>query len=210
MIADATTVATRARSGVTSPLPSGWTRFDRNTTNALRHGIDPERRPGETGVAERADAAAARRGLTNTSSRCPSRARARSDRRSRSPASSFSRPSAARECASPCSCRRRAACWQKIARSAAVLNNPAWPATPPIRRAVGSWTTPRIISCPVRRTASRTRCSGSVGAIRGRSGSRRQERRVLHAERLEDVLPRELVEPAGRSRAGRCRRAGSS
>src|SRR5215207_2815805 len=31
--ADAATVATRARSGVTSPLPSGWTRFDRNTTN---------------------------------------------------------------------------------------------------------------------------------------------------------------------------------
>ena len=31
--AEAATVATRARSGVTSPLPSGWTRFDRNTTN---------------------------------------------------------------------------------------------------------------------------------------------------------------------------------
>ena len=29
----AATVATRARSGVTSPLPSGCTRFDRNTTN---------------------------------------------------------------------------------------------------------------------------------------------------------------------------------
>ena len=32
-IADAAMVAIRARSGVTSPLPSGWTRFDRNTTN---------------------------------------------------------------------------------------------------------------------------------------------------------------------------------
>ena len=31
--AAAATVATRARSGVTSPLPSGWTRFDRKTTN---------------------------------------------------------------------------------------------------------------------------------------------------------------------------------
>src|SRR5436190_8658401 len=31
-IADATTVATFARSGVTSPLPSGWTRFERKTT----------------------------------------------------------------------------------------------------------------------------------------------------------------------------------
>jgi hypothetical protein len=31
--ADAATVATRARSGVTSPLPSGCTRLDRKTTN---------------------------------------------------------------------------------------------------------------------------------------------------------------------------------
>ena len=30
---EAAIVATRARSGVTSPLPSGCTRFDRNTTN---------------------------------------------------------------------------------------------------------------------------------------------------------------------------------
>ncbi len=28
-------------------------------------------------------------------------------------------------------------------RSRAVLNSPAWPAMPPMRRAVGSWTTPR-------------------------------------------------------------------
>ena len=34
-IADAAIVATRARSGVTSPLPSGCTRFDRKTTNIL-------------------------------------------------------------------------------------------------------------------------------------------------------------------------------
>ena len=32
-MAEAAIVATRARSGVTSPLPSGWTRLDRNTTN---------------------------------------------------------------------------------------------------------------------------------------------------------------------------------
>jgi hypothetical protein len=35
VIADATTVATRARSGVTSPFPSGCTRLDRKTTNVL-------------------------------------------------------------------------------------------------------------------------------------------------------------------------------
>jgi hypothetical protein len=34
---------------------------------------------------------------------------------------------------------------QKMARSAAVPNNPAWPATPFILRAVGSCTTPRSI-----------------------------------------------------------------
>ena len=33
MSADATIVATRARSGVTSPVPSGCRRFERNTTN---------------------------------------------------------------------------------------------------------------------------------------------------------------------------------
>ena len=54
-IAEAATVATRARSGVTSPLPSGWTRFDRNTTNTLRRRIDPERRAGEPGVPERSE-----------------------------------------------------------------------------------------------------------------------------------------------------------
>src|SRR5262249_59931476 len=32
---------------------------------------------------------------------------------------------------------------QKRERSAALLNSPAWPATPSMRRAVGSWTTPR-------------------------------------------------------------------
>ena len=48
-------VATRARSGVTSPLPSGCTRFDRNTTNIPRRRIDPQRRAGEAGVAERAE-----------------------------------------------------------------------------------------------------------------------------------------------------------
>ena len=37
-IADAAIVATRARSGVTSPLPSGWTRLDRKTTNIRVNG----------------------------------------------------------------------------------------------------------------------------------------------------------------------------
>ena len=53
--ADAAIVATRARSGVTSPLPSGCTRFDRKTTNMPRRRIEPQRRAGEAGVAERSD-----------------------------------------------------------------------------------------------------------------------------------------------------------
>ena len=44
---------------------------------------------------------------------------------------------------------------QKRERSAAVLNRPAWPATPPMRLAVGSCTTPRSISS--RRPAARPR-----------------------------------------------------
>ena len=58
---------------------------------------------------------------------------------------------------------------QKIARSAAVLNSPACPATPSMRRAVGSWTTPRSI---LRSGPSHGQPYGvqlSVGAIRGDS-----------------------------------------
>ena len=58
---------------------------------------------------------------------------------------------------------------QKLARSAAVLNRPAWPATPPMRRAVGSCTTPRsiVISGPWHGQPKRVQLS--VGAIRGAS-----------------------------------------
>ena len=53
--ADAATVATRARSGVTSPLPSGCTRFERNITNIPVARIDPQRRAREAGMPERSD-----------------------------------------------------------------------------------------------------------------------------------------------------------
>jgi hypothetical protein len=56
---------------------------------------------------------------------------------------------------------------QKIARSAAVLNNPAWPATPPMRRAVQSCTTPRIIFALGPSHGQPNSVHGSVGAIRG-------------------------------------------
>jgi hypothetical protein len=63
---------------------------------------------------------------------------------------------------------------QKRDKSAAVLNSPAWPATLSIRRAVGSWTTPRRngrLASPHGHESWRQR---SVGAIRPRieSGGR--------------------------------------
>ena len=64
---------------------------------------------------------------------------------------------------------------QKRARSSAVVNIPAWPATPPIRRAVGSCTTPRSIGGAGVAAAPGTHGSfgghRSVGAIRGTSAA---------------------------------------
>jgi hypothetical protein len=57
---------------------------------------------------------------------------------------------------------------QKRARSAAVLNNPACPATPPIRRDVGSCTTPRSIVAPGTLHGHASGAHASVGAMRGR------------------------------------------
>ena len=151
MIADAATVATRARSGVTSPLPSGCTRFDRKTTNSFVAGsiqsdvpvkpVCPNEPSGSSsprfdekrGVevpAERAHVAFLAGGAGVVIFATVSGERIRAPR--------YAPPSSSMR--------------QKIARSAAVLNSPAWPATPPIRRAVGSCTTPRSI-CGVRAIA---------------------------------------------------------
>ena len=161
--ADAATVATRARSGVTSPLPSGCTRFDRNTTNISRQRIDPDRRAGEAGVAERAE----RQQLAAVGrvrwSRCPSRGRARWDRPARVAGARHLRDGQRRRGSrAPWNAPPPSSMRQKIARSAAVLNSPAWPATPPIRRAVGSWTTPRSICVarPLARPAERRAALG--------------------------------------------------
>ena len=50
-----------------------------------------------------------------------------------------------------------------------MLKRPAWPATPPIRRAVGSWTTPRSIGAPDRSHGQPSGLHASVGAMRGDS-----------------------------------------
>ena len=78
--AAAATVATRARSGVTSPFPSGWTRFDRKTTNMPVDGSiqsDVPVKPGMSEGANRQQLTAIRR---ERRSRCPSRGPARSVR----------------------------------------------------------------------------------------------------------------------------------
>ena len=77
-----------------------------------------------------------------------------------------------------------------IARSSAVENRPACPATPPIRRAVGSCTTPRSIF-----PAS----SYCVGAIRARPVRRRKKARLLHAEWHKNVTARKLIERGSRN-----------
>ena len=113
--ADAAIVATRARSGVTSPLPSGCTRFDRKTTNTPRRRIDPERRAGEAGVAERSDRqqlAAVRRVRRVDVPAEPAHVR---DRRRRRRRRHLARPSAATGCARRCSVPPSSSIRQKIA-----------------------------------------------------------------------------------------------
>jgi hypothetical protein len=55
----------------------------------------------------------------------------------------------------------------KRVRSPAVEKTPAWPATPPIRRAVGSCTRPRNMTPSVPRHDASPAAQGSVGAMRG-------------------------------------------
>src|SRR5579863_9277692 len=67
--------------------------------------------------------------------------------------------------------------WANLARSSAVENSPACPATPPIRRTVGSWTTPRnILSCS----------SYCVGAIFGNqdAGGRKRVWVIANGEKM--------------------------
>ena len=52
-----------------------------------------------------------------------------------------------------------------------MLNSPAWPATPPMRRAVGSWTTPRSITWSGPAQGQPYGVHISVGAMRGLSDS---------------------------------------
>ena len=159
-----------------------------------RRRIDPDRRAGEPGVAERAErqqlAAIGRVGRVDV----PAEAADVGLARRASPATSSARRSAATARARPPIAPPLSSMRQKIARSAAVLNSPAWPATPPIRRAVGSWTTPRSIVACGPSQGQPNGVHGSVGAIARRTRRRRLEHRLAHAERPEDPRLHELVE----------------
>ena len=52
-----------------------------------------------------------------------------------------------------------------------MLKSPAWPATPPIRRAVGSCTRPRSMVAPGPPQGHARGAQASVGAIRGTSSA---------------------------------------
>ena len=167
---DAATVATRARSGVTSPLPSGCTRFERNTTNTRVAGSIQSDVPVNPVWPNDPSGSNSPRFAEYDESRSQP-----SPRTFGSPAGvagdvmratvSGDRMRVVPTAPPPSSMR------QKSERSAAVLNRPAWPATPPMRRAVGSCTTPRsITSMPPRVVASPHGASAAlqfcVGAMR--------------------------------------------
>ena len=83
----------------------------------------------------------------------------------------------------------------KRERSRAVPKRPACPATPPIRRAVGSWTTPRSGGASgVLHGHAAIVSQRSVGAIRVRFAAGGIELRVDHAERLEDLAAGVAIE----------------
>ena len=133
-------------------------------------------------------AAATRRGSTSRRSRCPTPARGRCASRPASTAWSCAPRSAARGRARPRAPRRPSSMRAKRDRSAAVVNRPAWPATPPMRRAVGSCTMPRSIAWSGPSHGHPSACTAPWGrsAPQGRGG---QEHRVAHAERLEHPAP---------------------
>jgi hypothetical protein len=125
-------------------LPSGWTRFERKTTNvSLAGSIQSEVPVKPVWPNEPAG---------KRSPRLVEKDVCKSQPRPRAPPSSVTcrgrvisaTPSGERTRAPSYSPPFRII-WQKTARSSAVEKSPAWPATPPMRLAVGSCTCPRSI-----------------------------------------------------------------
>ena len=141
----AATVATRARSGVTSPFPSGCTRFDRKMTNMPVDGSIQIDVPVKPVCPNDPTGSSSPRFDENAESMSQPSPRVFGSRSGVAALVIFSTASGDRMrvlCNAPPPSSMR----QKMARSAAVLNRPACPATPPMRRAVGSCTTPRNIA----------------------------------------------------------------
>ena len=161
-------------------------------------GVDPETRAGEAGMAEAATARTASRAASCNWSRRPSPAPGAGPR-GVAAASIMARTASGERTRRPLgpSPPFKSVC-AKMARSSAVANNPAWPATPPSARARGSWTMPRSIAAvPVlQRSVGAIRSTRYAPATADWTG---RKCGVRHPERLEDPFPGEGVEVAGRS-----------
>ena len=188
-IAAAASVATSYRSAVgEAPRPSGCSRLVRMMTNVSVSGSIQRLVPVKPGVAEAGgtEQPAARRALARLD--VPAQAPALVRRASRRRRSWSGRPAARARGGRWARLRRSSSVWAKIARSSAVANSPAWPATPPSARDRGSWTTPRSIRPPgVSRLGrgdplDRDRAAGSRPVDRPEMG-------VLHAERVRRSAP---------------------
>ena len=168
VIAAAATVAIRARRSTTSPCPSGCRRLDKTMTNVRLDGSIQSDVPVKPVCPNDPSGSKSPRLEERLESMSQPRPRRLISRAGVAGAVILAIVNGARirlpETVPPDRSIR-----QKIVRSAAVLNRPACPATPPIRRAVGSWTSPRSIVAPGPPQGQPSGVQGSVGAIRDTS-----------------------------------------
>ncbi len=160
-------VATRARSGVTSPLPSGCTRLERKITKVRVNGsiqIEVPVNPVWPNDPIGSSSPRLPEKLESMSQPRPRTAVMPSGVAGRAILATVSGDSTRAPFHWPPPSTMRA----KIDRSCPVLNSPACPATPSIRRAVGSWTTPRSIGTPGLLHGHASGSQASVGAMRPR------------------------------------------
>ena len=202
-------VATRARSGVTSPRPSGCTRFDRNTTNTRSCRIDPDRRPGESGMAERSErqqlAAIGGVGRIDIPSKPADVRLARGRCRRRHPGHGERRENAGR--ADGAAAEKHPAENREVVGRAEETRVPGDAAHPPRRR---------IVHDPAQHLHVRSVARPAVRRARLRRGDARHERRrrrehgVPHAERQRRCDRARTRQRAGGPPVRRSRQAGNS